>query len=146
MVVCVSGPRELSGVEIETFLAEEVVARIACSAGSLYVVPVIYAYEDGAAYVLTTEGRKTRMMRANPDVCFEVDRYDRDTGSWKSVIASGRYEELSGADVDAARSLLADRFEERTGRRRERQEGGEAVPFVAFRIVLGERTGREVVR
>jgi nitroimidazol reductase NimA-like FMN-containing flavoprotein (pyridoxamine 5'-phosphate oxidase superfamily) len=138
--------RNLNADEIEAFLAEQVVARIGCSdVGSLYVVPVIYAYEDGAAYVLTTEGRKTRAMRANPDVCFEADRYDPATGGWRSVIAWGHYEELDGEAAEDARRLVARRFEERTGRRRE-TPGGEEVPFVAFRIVLAERTGREVAR
>jgi nitroimidazol reductase NimA-like FMN-containing flavoprotein (pyridoxamine 5'-phosphate oxidase superfamily) len=138
--------RELEASEVESFLAEQIVGRIAClDAGSLYVVPIIYAYEDGAAYVLTTEGRKTRAMRANPEVCLEADRYDPATGSWRSVIAWGRYEELKGEAGENARRLVARRFEERTARRRE-SPAGESIPFVAFRIVLGERTGREVVR
>jgi uncharacterized protein len=138
--------RNLNADEIEGFLTEQVVARIGCSdAGSLYVVPVIYAYEAGAAYVLTTDGRKTRAMRARPDVCFETDHYDAATGTWRSVIAWGRYEELDGEAAESARRLLARHFEARTGRRRE-SPGGDGVPFVAFRIVLGERTGREVVR
>jgi nitroimidazol reductase NimA-like FMN-containing flavoprotein (pyridoxamine 5'-phosphate oxidase superfamily) len=115
--------RELESDEIEAFLAEQLVARIGCSdEGSLYVVPVIYAYADGAAYVLTTEGRKTRAMRANPDVCSEADRSEPSTGSWHSVIASGRYEELDGEAAEGARRLLARRFVERTGRRREARE------------------------
>lgn len=139
--------RDLRADEVEAFLGEEVVARIGCSVdGELYVVPVIYVYDDGAAYVLTTEGRKTRGMRKNPDVCFEADRYDSETGSWQSVIAWGRYEELDGSDADAARALLARRFAGRTGRRREAPPGAGETSFVAFRIVLGERTGREVLR
>jgi uncharacterized protein len=139
--------RELASDEIEAFLTEEVVARIGCcSDGQLYVVPVIYAYEDGAAYVLTTDGRKTAMMRANPEVCLEADRYEPATGSWRSVIAWGRYEELCGVEAEAARSLLAGRFAERTNRTREAPPEAGEIPFVAFRIVLGERTGREVVR
>ena len=140
--------RELGAQEIEDFLRDEVVGRIGCSedGAGLYVVPIIYAYEDEAAYVLTTEGRKTASMRMNPEVCFEVDRYDAETGSWRSVIAWGRYEELEGEDAQAARSLLARRFEERAGRRREARPGSAEGEFVAFRIVLGERTGREVLR
>lgn len=37
------------------------------------------------------------MMRANPNVCFEVDEYDEaGNGSWRSVIAEGVLEELEG--------------------------------------------------
>lgn len=141
--------RELTDGEVEDFLRQEVVARIGCVAeGEIYVVPVIYAYEDGAANVLTMEGRKTRMMRSNPAVGFEVDRYDASTGSWRSVIARGRYEELSGDDAEAARVLLAHRFEERTGRRQEMPsgDGGDVPAVVAFRIVLEGASGREIVR
>jgi hypothetical protein len=95
--------------------------------------------------VLTVEGRKVRAMRANPDVVLEADRYDEATGSWRSVIAWGRFEELEGADAEAARTLVAKRFEERTGRRREGPRGG-GEPFVAFRVVVGDRTGRDVSR
>jgi nitroimidazol reductase NimA-like FMN-containing flavoprotein (pyridoxamine 5'-phosphate oxidase superfamily) len=120
--------RELEPAEVESFLADQIVARIGCvDADSLYVVPVIYAYENGAAYVFTTEGRKTRAMRANPEVCLEADHYDPATGSWRSVIAWGRYEELEGEVAEDARRLIARQFEERTGRRRE-SPAGEASP------------------
>jgi uncharacterized protein len=138
--------RELSTDEIEAFLEEQTIGRIGCSdGGEVYVVPIIYAYEGGAAYALTTEGRKTRVMRDSPEVCFEVDRYEGETGSWRSVIAWGRYEELEGEAAQGARSIVARSFEARSGRKRA-GSGGAEVPFVAFRIVLDTRTGREVVR
>jgi nitroimidazol reductase NimA-like FMN-containing flavoprotein (pyridoxamine 5'-phosphate oxidase superfamily) len=138
--------RELSTYEIEAFLGEETVARIGCSGdGEIYVVPVIYAYDGGAAYVLTMEGRKTRVMREHPDVCFEVDSYDGETGSWRSVIGWGTYEELDGEAAQEARRIVARSFEARTGRKRIGTDGAE-VPFVAFRIVLETLTGREIVR
>jgi nitroimidazol reductase NimA-like FMN-containing flavoprotein (pyridoxamine 5'-phosphate oxidase superfamily) len=140
-------PDELAAEEVEAFLREQVVARIGCHAGGeTYVVPVIYAYDDGAAYVMSIEGRKIRMMRENPRVCFEVDRYDQATGGWRSVIALGRYEELSGAGADAALALLARTFAERAGRRSSRPATAGTAAVVAFRIRLEEPTGREVVR
>lgn len=138
--------RELSTDEIEAFLGEQTIGRIGCSdSGEVYVVPIIYAYEHGAAYALTTEGRKTRVMRQRPAVCFEVDRYDGATGSWRSVIGWGRYEELEGEAAQEARGILARSFEARSGRKRA-GSGAAEVPFVAFRIVLDTVTGREVVR
>ena len=84
-------PRELSSGEIEEFLRSQRIARLGCHAGgSTYVVPLIYAYDDGAVVAVTTEGRKTAMLRENPRVCVEVDEYDTDgKGSWRSVIAHG---------------------------------------------------------
>jgi nitroimidazol reductase NimA-like FMN-containing flavoprotein (pyridoxamine 5'-phosphate oxidase superfamily) len=130
---------ELSDEEIDALLREELVGRIGCHAdGETYVVPIIYAYDAGAVYVASREGRKLQMMRANPAVCFEIDRYER--GSWRSVIAQGRFEQLHGAAAERALDLLAARF---AGRPTERRERGEAV---CFRIVLEEPTGRAVRR
>ena len=86
-------PRELSRGEIGEFLRGQRIARLGCHAdGVTYVVPLIYAYGDGAVVAVTTEGRKTAMLRENPRVCVEVDEYDADgKGSWRSVIAHGTY-------------------------------------------------------
>ncbi len=132
---------ELAEAEIEELLSSHFVARIGCHTDDLtYVVPIIYAYDGEAAYVLSVEGQKVQMMRANPRVCFEVDEYER--GSWRSVIAQGEFEELSGAEVERAVELLRARFPQRVAApRRELSE-----QTVAFRIRLGERTGRAVRR
>ncbi len=133
---------ELDRAEIDDLLHSQVVGRVGCHADGLtYVVPVIYAYDGEAFYVYTVEGRKVRMMRASPRVCFEVDEYER--GSWRSAIVQGRYEELDGPGAERALSLLASRFAGRAGSgRRPRAEG---VP-VAFRILIDEITGRAVRR
>ena len=60
-------------------------------------------------YAFTTEGRKTRAAREHPAVCFEVDEYDGDTGSWTSVILWGRYEELQGGARTEALAILSER-------------------------------------
>jgi len=136
---------ELPRDEIDALLHEQVVGRIGCHADGLtYVVPVIYAYDGEALYVATVEGQKTRMMRRNPEVCFEVDEYER--GSWRSAIVQGVYEELAGVDADAAIELLAERFG-RAGRdgAPRRRHGGEG-STVCFRIRVHEVTGRAVAR
>jgi nitroimidazol reductase NimA-like FMN-containing flavoprotein (pyridoxamine 5'-phosphate oxidase superfamily) len=132
---------ELDRAEIDDLLHAQVVGRVGCHADGLtYVVPVIYAYDGEAFYVYTVEGKKVRMMRANPQVCFEVDEYDR--GSWRSAIVQGRYEELDEAAAERALALLAARFPSSGSSRRPRAEG---TP-VAFRIVIDEITGRAVRR
>jgi nitroimidazol reductase NimA-like FMN-containing flavoprotein (pyridoxamine 5'-phosphate oxidase superfamily) len=130
--------QDLSRDEVDELLRTQFVARIGCAAGGeIYVVPIIYAYDGEAFYVASVEGRKVEMMRAEPRVCFEVDRYE--AGSWWSAIAYGRYEELQGDDVERALDLLAARF----GRERQRSAGPGTV---VFRIVLDEVTGRAVSR
>ena len=135
------GVIELSRPEIDELLHERLVGRIGCHAdGVTYVVPVIYAYDGAAVYVASVEGRKIRMMRQRPDVCFETDEHG-ETG-WRSVIAQARYEELAGADAERALELLAQRF---PGSRRRRADAG-GRDTVCFRLVLGETTGRAVRR
>jgi hypothetical protein len=139
-------PRELSRAEIEDFLRGQRIARLGCHAdGVTYVVPLIYAYDDGAVVAVTTEGRKTAMARANPQVCVEVDEYDADgRGSWRSVIAQGRCEELAGDAIDRALSLLRERFARTAGRTAEPRPLGPTV--VVLRIALEEVSGRTVER
>ena len=115
---------ELDRGQIDELLREQFVARIGCQAdGEVYVVPIIYAYDGDAFYVASVEGRKVELMRAEPRVCFEVDRY----------------EELLGEDAERALDLLAARFD----RPRTRKAGPGTV---CFRIVLESVTGRAVAR
>jgi len=139
-------PRELSLPEIEDFLRSQRIARLGCHAGgTTYVVPLIYAYEDGAVVSVTTEGRKTAMLRENPHVCVEVDEYDTDgKGSWRSVIAHGTYEELAGDAIESALDLLRERFARTAGRAAEPRPLGPDV--VVLRIHLEELSGRAVER
>lgn len=96
--------------EIEDLLSSEITGRIGCHAeGRTYVVPITYAYRAGVVYCHTAEGQKIRMMRKNPDVCFEVDRIE-DIGNWKSVVANGRFEELEGRAALEAMDVLIARF------------------------------------
>lgn len=139
-------PRELSPAEIDEFLRTQRIARLGChSGGDTYVVPLIYAYEDGAVVAVTTEGRKTAMLRENPRVCVEVDEYDADgKGSWRSVIAQGTYEELSGDDIGPALELMRERFARTAGRAAEPRPLGPGV--VVLRIRLDVLSGRAVQR
>jgi len=133
---------ELTRAEIDELLHANLVGRIGCHADGLtYVVPVIYAYDGEAVHVASVEGRKVRMMRTNPQVCFETDHYE--AGSWRSVIAQARYEELDAAGAERALELLAARF---PGGRRRRPAGGAERRTVCFRLVLEETTGRAVRR
>jgi uncharacterized protein len=137
---------ELDRPEIDDLLESQTVGRIGCHADGLtYVVPVIYAYDGEGFYAYSLEGRKIRMMRANPRVCFEVDEYDG-RGSWRSAIVQGTYEELEGGDAERALALLSARFAARAATSEgERQRRGNGTA-VAFRIRLEEVTGRAVRR
>jgi uncharacterized protein len=143
---------KLDESQIEELLRTSLVGRLGCHAdGRTYVVPITYAYEDGAIIGHSTDGLKLRMMRKNPSVCFEVDKMD-DLSTWRSVIAWGRFEELIGNDADRAMARLVARLaphaatagalqtpKDLTHQNRARAEG---LPAVIYRIRLTEKTGR----
>lgn len=138
---------DLSPAEIEDLLRAQVVGRIGCHADGLtYVVPVIYAQAADGLYVASVEGQKTRMLRKNPRVCFEVDEYDG-AGSWRSAIVHGDYEELDGEGSERALKLLAERFRRvgEEGSSRPRHDAN-STRMVCFRIRIREATGRAVRR
>jgi uncharacterized protein len=139
-------PHELSQTEIEDFLRGQRIARLGCHAdGETYVVPLIYAYEDGAVFAVTTEGRKTAMLRENPRVCVEFDEYDTDgKGSWRSVIAHGTSEELTGEQIEPALALMRARFARAAAHpAKPRPLGSNVVVLrISFEQVSGRRVGR----
>jgi nitroimidazol reductase NimA-like FMN-containing flavoprotein (pyridoxamine 5'-phosphate oxidase superfamily) len=137
---------ELEPAEIDEMLRSEVIGRIGCHAdGRSYVVPVTYAYDGDCLYCHSGAGLKLEMMRANPHVCFEVDRHD-DLANWRSVIAWGVFKELDGAEAEHALGLLATRLRPLLGDAgfphgaQYRAPG--ALPPVVYRIKLLERSGR----
>jgi nitroimidazol reductase NimA-like FMN-containing flavoprotein (pyridoxamine 5'-phosphate oxidase superfamily) len=132
--------------EIEAFLASEVVVRIGCHAGEVtYVVPVAYAYHEGALYSFSHEGMKLELMRKNPRVCVEIDAVEH-LGSWRSVVAWGNFEELHGADAGEGAGIASRRLgglvdDPESRRRLEDALRKEPVPVI-FRIRLDEKSGR----
>lgn len=132
--------------QIDRIFHTESVGRIGVHAeGRTYVVPITYVYDGDNVYGHSAVGLKIRMMRAAPDVCFEVDQID-DLANWRSVIAWGRYEELLGDLATAAMNLLRSRLAPLTSSATVGPAGhpvGQAgLAGVAFRIRLAERTGR----
>ena len=101
---------ELTPPQIEELLGSEVIARIGClDDGRVYVVPVTYVYDGTYVWGHAMDGAKLRAMRAEPQVCVEVEKVD-DLSNWRSVIAWGTFEECQGADWDAGMALLVERI------------------------------------
>lgn len=132
--------------QIDLVLRSQVVGRIGVHAdGRSYVVPVSYVYDGDVIYSHSAEGLKLRMMRANPEVCFQVDDM-KGMANWRSVIAWGRFEELAGDQARAAIDLLFARLSPLTSSETAgpvgRTSGRGGHGGVAYRILLTERTGR----
>lgn len=100
---------ELNETQINSILTSQMVGRLACTNGKQpYIVPVTYTYDGNYIYGQTNVGTKLKILRKNPNVCFEVDMMT-DMRNWKSVIVYGKFEELKNAAAVKARDILFDR-------------------------------------
>src|SRR5699024_7548832 len=54
-------------------------------------------------------GAQLRMLRSQPEVCFEVDRIDS-LRDWQSVVAMGTFSELEAREAEVAMDLLKRRL------------------------------------
>jgi len=101
---------ELDAHQIDALLHSQGMGRLGCHAnGQTYVVPLTYVYDGKYLYGHTGAGLKVQMMRANPEVCFEVDHLE-DMANWQSVIVWGTYEELQGDEAARAMQRLMERL------------------------------------
>lgn len=85
---------EMTRPEIDQFLTCARVGRIGLiSKEGPYIVPVGFGYSEGKIFFHTCkDGLKMEAIRANPNVCFEVDESISDGSLAKSVILWGRVE------------------------------------------------------
>lgn len=141
---------ELNEQQIEEFLSRQIVGRIACcDEERLYLVPVSYAYDNNSVYVRSFEGMKLDIMRKNPNVCFETDDIS-DMANWQSVIAWGKFEELSFEERKNALRILLHRHlpvsssvTTHLGKTWPFSEDDvEEIAGVVFRINISKKTGR----
>jgi nitroimidazol reductase NimA-like FMN-containing flavoprotein (pyridoxamine 5'-phosphate oxidase superfamily) len=134
-------------------LAQRGGGRLGCyHDGKVYVTPISYVY-DGGDYVYghSADGMKLRMLRAHPQVCFQVDHIEN-LANWISVIVWGEFEEVTGDAEKEAMRLFLDRMEplqvSETALSPHRAPAGvpaldlQGQPMVFYRIRLTERTGR----
>ena len=97
---------KLTNQQITNLLSSQVVGRLACTDGQFpYIVPVHYSYDGKYIYGQTNDGEKLRILRKNPNVCFEIDR-NTSLCDWQSIIVHGKYEELKGNEAIKAREIL----------------------------------------
>lgn len=71
-----------------------------------YVVPIHYVYKDQIIYFFTTEGKKTEIIRSNPEICLQVEEVT-DSKHWKSVIVVGTARRVSEKEeIDRAMEAI----------------------------------------
>jgi nitroimidazol reductase NimA-like FMN-containing flavoprotein (pyridoxamine 5'-phosphate oxidase superfamily) len=137
---------ELNKREIIDFLESQFIGRLGCHLdGETYIVPINYVYQNNAIYAHSGDGKKITMLRANPRVCFQVDKIDN-MFNWKSAILWGTFEELKGQERQQVMQGLILRIMPKTdevGR-----EPSHAIDpslqdnLIVYRINIEEATGR----
>ncbi|HEY5012120.1 MAG TPA: pyridoxamine 5'-phosphate oxidase family protein [Acidimicrobiia bacterium] len=81
----------LSDAECRKLLGTRVLGRVGMTSGGLpCILPVCYAYDDGAIVFRTGFGTKLRAAASGDVLAFEVDDYDPQTGQGWSVMVLGR--------------------------------------------------------
>lgn len=142
----------LTNDQINHVLATQFVGRIGYGTGKkIYVVPVVYVFDDKYIYAHSKVGQKINSMRKNPVVCFQVDAIEN-LGNWRSVIVQGRFEELTTKPLqERAIKLLNDKFaplktsnaaKPSYERVRGSREIEKPLKAILFRISIDEKTGR----
>lgn len=128
--------------EIERVLRSQHLGRLGIYGdGRVYVVPISYGYDGACVYAHSHEGLKLQLMRAHPEVCFEVEEVES-PARWRTVISHGAFEELTDpVERDTALATIV-------------AQGGKAYPpsmapyvngpdrIAVYRIRLTEKTGR----
>jgi nitroimidazol reductase NimA-like FMN-containing flavoprotein (pyridoxamine 5'-phosphate oxidase superfamily) len=150
---------EMNADECRSALQKAIVGRLGCARDNQpYVVPIYFAFEgehlygfsdETHLYGFTTVGQKIEWMRANPQVCLEIDeRISQE--QWMSVIVFGRYEELpdepqyEAARMKAHKLLQGQRsiWWEPAYMSDAHREGSHSLVPVFYRIQIDRMTGR----
>ncbi|AHG45412.1 hypothetical protein RLEG12_20225 [Rhizobium leguminosarum bv. trifolii CB782] len=141
--------KDLTPAECSAVLEQSRFGHLACCKdGRPYVVPIYFAYAKTTIYSFSMPGRKVDWMRANENVCLQIDR--RGTGKgWTSVVVDGRFEEFP--DTDRWRSerlqawsLLQKHFDwwEIGALKLQEQPTGSVSEHIFYGIVAREVSGR----
>jgi nitroimidazol reductase NimA-like FMN-containing flavoprotein (pyridoxamine 5'-phosphate oxidase superfamily) len=141
---------ELTEKECRQVLAGTNLGRLACAQDNQpYVVPIYFAADGDDLYSFATVGRKIEWMRTNPKVCVEVDDIT-DQFHWTTVVAIGRYEELTHATVHEAIKLRAQALFQKRPEwwfpGAARTKGTERHVPVIFRIRIDYLSGRRAAK
>jgi nitroimidazol reductase NimA-like FMN-containing flavoprotein (pyridoxamine 5'-phosphate oxidase superfamily) len=103
---------KLQVIEITDILKNGCFGHLGCQNNKeVYVVPITYAFLENTIYSHSKKGKKIEMMRANPNICIQVEKVT-DVFHWKSIIAWGRFEELEGEKANQAMRVLVKQLSE----------------------------------
>ena len=133
------------------YLADARVARLATADadGRPHVIPVCFAYDGRAIYIVLDQKPKTvelsrlrrvRNILANPQAALVVDHWDEDWQALRYILASCRAELLAGEEVEAAEAVALLRVKYRQYREME-LEGNPVIKLTPQRFTAWSFTG-----
>ena len=139
---------DMAPAEMHALLLRESFGHLGCARdGRPYVVPMNYAYDGKELYFFTTEGMKTRFIKANPSVCLQVEEVI-DSTHWRSVMVIGKAAQLTrNEEMQQAMKLITDRNPSLTPAISATQldTWGRAVDIALYRITPEIIDGRQTV-
>jgi nitroimidazol reductase NimA-like FMN-containing flavoprotein (pyridoxamine 5'-phosphate oxidase superfamily) len=134
--------------EMHALLQRQSFGHLGCARDNRpYVLPMNYAYDGTELYFFTTHGMKTQYLKANPQVCLQVEEL-RDSAHWKSVVVIGRADELtSPEETQRAMKLITARNPSLTPAISATQLDslGRAVDIALYRITPEIIDGRQTI-
>jgi nitroimidazol reductase NimA-like FMN-containing flavoprotein (pyridoxamine 5'-phosphate oxidase superfamily) len=84
--------------EMKALLRAAGFGHLGCSRDNRpYVLPMHYTYEGEDIFIFTTEGMKTEIINANPEVCLQVEEI-RGPAQWRSVMVRGQAQRITARD------------------------------------------------
>ena len=90
--------KDMTSKEVEDLLGRVNYGHLGCSSNNHpYVLPIHFACDQQTIYIYTTEGKKSEIIEANPEICLQVEEVV-DSENWMSVIVIGEAHRLHGAD------------------------------------------------
>lgn len=141
--------RVMSREECQRAVAAGDLARLACCRDDQpYIVPITYAHSGNRLYCFSMPGQKIDWMRSNPKVSLQIAEFASNR-QWKSVVVTGRYQELPATqgcrhERIHAWSLLEKKpnWWEPGGLKPVPQEISGASAHIFFCVEMDEMTGR----
>lgn len=80
---------ELTDGESREAMSKMHFGHLACARNNHpYVVPIHFHFDGNNAFIYTTEGKKTEIIRVNPEVCLQAEEVT-DNENWVSVMIIG---------------------------------------------------------
>jgi len=139
---------DMSPAEMHALLQRESFGHLGCARDNRpYVLPMNYAYDGKELYFFTTQGMKTHYIKANSQVCLQVEEI-KDSTHWKSVVVIGQAAELTSAEeTQRAMKLITGRNPSLTPAISATQLDslGRAVDIALYRITPEIIDGRQTV-